>query len=218
MYITCRNIFLTVCFFVYCSDDATKDDGAFVETVAPPQNENKEEEAKVDEGVSAQQLMDELAATAARQTELVAQLKTRYVGESSTLAQKDEEIAVLRAQLAEAQAEVGSFRVYTDKVTNEKLTAMAELEQARGQLHQFRANLTWAVRYLEEKKEEHFANIAEFKVRMEKIVQAQEEKLRGLSIEYDEELYPHLMSTIAERRYFLFSFLYFIIFCCYAFP
>ena len=188
-----------------------------METVAPPQNENKEEEAKVDEGVSAQQLMDELAATAARQTELVAQLKTRYVGESSTLAQKDEEIAVLRAQLAEAQAEVGSFRVYTDKVTNEKLTAMAELEQARGQLHQFRANLTWAVRYLEEKKEEHFANIAEFKVRMEKIVQAQEEKLRGLSIEYDEELYPHLMSTIAERRYFLFSFVCFIILCCYVF-
>ena len=36
---------------------------------------------------------------------------------------------------------------------------------------------------------------------MEKIIQVQEEKLRGLSIDYDEELYPHLMSTIAERRY-----------------
>ena len=36
---------------------------------------------------------------------------------------------------------------------------------------------------------------------MDKIVQVQEEKLRRLSIEYDEELYPHLMSTIAERRY-----------------
>lgn len=57
------------------------------------------------------------------------------------------------------------------------------------------------MRYLEEKKTEHFTNIEEFKVRMEKIIQAQEEKLRGLSIEYDEELYPHLMSTIAERRY-----------------
>lgn len=36
---------------------------------------------------------------------------------------------------------------------------------------------------------------------MEKILKEQEEKLRGLSIEYDEELYPHLISTIAERRY-----------------
>jgi chromosome segregation ATPase len=145
----------------------------------------------------------ELAATAERQAELVAQLKTRYVGESSTLAQKDKEIAFLRAQLAEAQAEVGSFKTHADKVTNEKLTAMAELQQARGDLHQFRANLTWAIRYLEEKKEEHFANINEFHLRMETITKVQEEKLRGLSIDYDEELYPHLMSTIAERRYVL---------------
>ena len=61
--------------------------------------------------------------------------------------------------------------------------------------------MTWSVRYLDEKIVEHFANIDEFKVRMEKIIQVQEEKLRALSIEYDEELYPHLMSTIAERRY-----------------
>lgn len=38
---------------------------------------------------------------------------------------------------------------------------------------------------------------------MEKIIQVQEEKLCGLSIDYDEELYPHLMSTIAERMYVL---------------
>lgn len=57
------------------------------------------------------------------------------------------------------------------------------------------------VRYLEEKKAEHFGHIDEFRLRMEKILKEQEEKLRGLSIEYDEELYPHLMSTIAERRY-----------------
>ena len=51
---------------MFCSDDATKGDGAFVEMVSPPQNENKEGEVKVDEGVSAQQLMDELAATVVR--------------------------------------------------------------------------------------------------------------------------------------------------------
>ena len=36
---------------------------------------------------------------------------------------------------------------------------------------------------------------------MEKTLVVYEEKLRALSIEYDEELYPHLMSVIAERRY-----------------
>jgi hypothetical protein len=194
-------VICTNCFFIYCSDDAAKDDGAFVETVVPPQDENKVEGAKVDEGVSTQQLLLELAATAERQTELVARLKTRYVGESSTLAQKDEEITVLRAQLAEAQAEVESVKAHADKVTDEKVSMLTELQHARGELHQFRANMTWSVRYLEERRVEHFANIEEFKVRMEKIIQVQEEKLRGLSIEYDEELYPHLMSTIAERKY-----------------
>ena len=61
--------------------------------------------------------------------------------------------------------------------------------------------MTWSVRYLDEKKVEHVAHIEEFRGRMEKTIQMQEEKLRALSIEYDEELYPHLMSTIAERRF-----------------
>ena len=41
---------------------------------------------KVAEEVSAHQLMEELAAVAERQTELVAQLKTRYVGEGGIIA------------------------------------------------------------------------------------------------------------------------------------
>ena len=69
-----------------CSDHAEKDDAAFVEGVVPPQNESVEEGAKVAEGVSAQELLVELAATAERQTELVAQLRTWYIGESSTIA------------------------------------------------------------------------------------------------------------------------------------
>lgn len=36
---------------------------------------------------------------------------------------------------------------------------------------------------------------------MENALKVQEGKLRKLSIEYYEELYPHLMSVIAERRY-----------------
>lgn len=45
---------------------------------------------------------------------------------------------------------------------------------------------------------------------MKKTIEEQEEKLRGLSIDYDEELYPHLMSTIAECRY---VFIYFLQWC-----
>ena len=61
--------------------------------------------------------------------------------------------------------------------------------------------MTWSVRFLEEKKAEHIAHVDEFRGGMEKAIQVLEEKLRALSLEYDEELYPHLMSTIAERRY-----------------
>ena len=148
--------------------------------------------------------MDELAATAARQAELVAQLKEKYVGESSALAQKDEELARLRAQLANAQVELEASRAHAEKITHEKLSAMAEVVKARGELHHYKSDLTFAVRFLEEKKVEHYASIAKFREEMLKIIQAQEDKLRGLSIEYDEELYPHLMSTIAERRYFVY--------------
>lgn len=134
---------MLTCFLIHCSDHAAKDDAAFVESVVPPQNENVEEGVKVAADVSAQQLFVELAAAVERQTELVAQLKTRYVGESITIAQKDEEISLLRAQLAEAQAETEFAKAHADKVTDEKLAMMCELQHAWGELHQFRANLTW---------------------------------------------------------------------------
>ena len=98
-----------------------------------------------------------------------------------------------------------SVKAYADKVVDEKVSMLAETQHARSELHQIRANMTWVVRYLDERRIKHFANIEVFKVRMEKIIQVQEEKLRGLSIEYDEELYPHLMSTIAEHMYVIIS-------------
>ncbi|GJY82738.1 putative reverse transcriptase domain-containing protein [Tanacetum coccineum] len=39
--------------------------------------------------------------------------------------------------------------------------------------------------------------------RVEGLLEKQEEKLRKLSIEYDEELYPHMLSAIAERRWLI---------------
>lgn len=57
---------------------------------------------------------------------------------------------------------------------------------------------------MELSKINHFAKLNEFIKFFNESLQSQEEKLRKLSIEYDEELYPHLMSAIAERRYSLF--------------
>ena len=53
-------------------------------------------------------LVEKLDLAAAQQVQLVAQLKVHYAGESSRLAQKDEQIALLKAQLANAHAEVRS--------------------------------------------------------------------------------------------------------------
>jgi hypothetical protein len=94
---------------------------------------------------------------------------------------------------------------------------LADLRYAMSKLHQMEADATWSVKYLDERRVEHFANIQKFKECVDKIVQVQEENLRLLSIEYDEELYPHLMSTIAERRYFFVVPRLHNIFCCYAF-
>lgn len=57
---------------------------------------------------------------------------------------------------------------------------------------------------MQENRSKHFALIDEFRERMETALKVQESKLRKLSIEYDEELYPHLMSTIAEQVCILF--------------
>ena len=87
-------------FFLFaCRDKTAGGDAAFAEGSVPSQaaHEHVEEPLKVAEEMSAQQLMEEVGATVERQAELVTQLKARYVGEGSSLAQKDEEIALLRA-------------------------------------------------------------------------------------------------------------------------
>ncbi|GKE55597.1 hypothetical protein Tco_1494782 [Tanacetum coccineum] len=52
-------------------------------------------------------------------------------------------------------------------------------------------------------KNNHFAGLDEFRQRVGGLLEKQEEKLRKLSIEYDEELYPHMLSAIAERRWLI---------------
>ena len=98
------------------------------------------------------------------------------------------------------------------KAAEEKLVVLAELQRERGESQQYKADLAWGVKYLEERKNEFCVELAKFGKKVEDSVEAQEEKLRRLSIEYDEELYPHLMSTIAERRYLLYL-NFFYVFC-----
>lgn len=93
--------------------------------------------------MSAHELVEDLAVVAARQAELVTQLKARADVEGGNLAQKDEQIALLKAQLAEAQAEVLAADERAKKVTEEKLAVMAELQRECGESQQYRANLTW---------------------------------------------------------------------------
>ncbi|GJQ98910.1 hypothetical protein Tco_0521895 [Tanacetum coccineum] len=88
--------------------------------------------------------------------------------------QKDEEILLLKTQLADAQAEAESARSYAHHLAEEKIALIV--------------------------KNNHFAGLDDFRHKVEGLLEKQEEKLRKLSIEYDEELYPHMLSTIAERR------------------
>ena len=70
--------------------------------------ENQGSQPKRSADAPTNQLIEELSLAVAQQPALVAQLQTRYAGESSSAAQKDGEIALLKQQLAEAQAEVVS--------------------------------------------------------------------------------------------------------------
>lgn len=56
-------------------------------------------------------------------------MKARYVGECSSIAQKDEEIALLKVQLADARAEVESTTAYARRLADEKLSLMVEVNQ-----------------------------------------------------------------------------------------
>ena len=90
-----------------------------------------EEPSKDGEELYVEGLIEELGLAAARQAALVDQLKARYVGEGSSSAQKDEEIALLRAQLVSAQVEVVSTTAYSRRLADERLALMVEVKRER---------------------------------------------------------------------------------------
>ncbi|GJW10246.1 hypothetical protein Tco_1576073 [Tanacetum coccineum] len=158
---------------------------------------------KAFEGMPVDQLMEELDMVTAQQAALVAQLRARLSSERGQSVQKDEEILLLKTQLADAQAEAESSRSYAQKLAEEKMALLVKVEQERADAAEYKASCHWAVKYLEGGKNNHFAGLDDFRQRVEGLLEKQEEKLRKLSIEYDEELYPHMLSTIAERRWLI---------------
>ena len=87
---------------LFYSDHAANDDAVFAERAVSPQAARVEEPLKAAAQMFAQELVEELAVVAARQAELVTQLKAQAVVEGGSLARKDEQIALLKAQLAGA--------------------------------------------------------------------------------------------------------------------
>ena len=102
--------------------------------VSQPQVEGS---SKACEDVSTKQLIEELSLAAAHQASLVAQLRAKYVGEESTSALKDEEIALLKAQLASAQAAVESTIAHSKRLADERISLLAELSHESATFEQF---------------------------------------------------------------------------------
>ncbi|GJX84717.1 hypothetical protein Tco_0335491 [Tanacetum coccineum] len=146
---------------------------------------------------------DDIARRDRETAALVAQLRARFSSKRSQSVQKDEEILLLKTQLVDAQAEAESSRSYAQKLSEEKMALLVKVEQERANSAHYKASCHWAVKYLEGGKNNHFAGLDEFRQRVEELLEKQEEKLLKLSIEYDEELYPHMLSAIAERRWLI---------------
>ncbi|GJU19254.1 hypothetical protein Tco_1152596 [Tanacetum coccineum] len=180
--------------------EATSDSSAPVTHAAqsPPQTG-----PKAFEGMPVDQLMEEFHMVTAQQAALVAQLRARFADERSLIIQRDEEILLLKTQLADAQAEAESSRSYAQNLAEEKMALLVKVEQERADAAEYKASCHWAVKYLEGGKNNHFAGLDDFRQSVEGLLEKQEEKLRKLSIEYDEELYPHMLSAISERRWLI---------------
>ena len=99
----------------------------------------------------------------AHQVALVAQLQARYAGESSSAAQKDGEIALLKQQLAEAQAEVASTNAHARKLADEKMSLLVELSKERAEFEKYKTSCLWVLKYLEQGKSRLIANLDEFR-------------------------------------------------------
>ncbi|GJS07172.1 hypothetical protein Tco_0363968 [Tanacetum coccineum] len=160
--------------------EATSDSSAPVTHAAqsPPQTG-----PKAFDGMPVDQLIEEFDMVTAQQAALVAQLRARFSNERSQSIQRDEEILLLKTQLADAQAEAESARSYAQHLAEEKMALLVKVEQERADAAEYKASCQWAVKYLEGGKNNHFAGLDDFRHKVEGLLEMQEEKLRKLSID-----------------------------------
>ena len=116
---------------------------------------------KVEE-MSAERLLEELSVAAKRQSALVAQLVERRAGESSLIAHKDEEISLLKAQLAEAQARAEGASAEAKEFAVKNATVLAELAHERAEAARYKAECQVVVETLEKGVASHLADVDSF--------------------------------------------------------
>ena len=154
-------------------------------------------------------VMEELASLASHAKALVAldaeSSRARHEREISSLtaqlASVKEALASSEAEQLSSKAKLEQMEALMEKMAAEKAAAVLELEKERSAIREKEALARSAMEVLEQDKEHLFANIDEIGRCCQDKLNAAEEKLRKLSIEYDEELYPHLVQSVAERRY-----------------
>ena len=164
--------------------------------------------------------MEELASVAAqqsklavRQSMLVAQARASHSVERAR-AQYEGQIASLTAQVAALQADLASSKAEqlssqakleraeasAQLMADQKMEVMVELKRERSNAERARTASLWGFQHLQLTKDNLFADVEDICSKVQFRLNEHEEKIRKLSIEFDEELYPHLMQSIAERR------------------
>ena len=150
--------------------------------------------------MSAEEILDELSFAAKRQAVLVAQLADRRTEEAKLLEQKDREISLLRAELAEQKARTEAASLEAKEFAVKSEAAAAELSRERTESARFRAGCEAAMSALEAGIASHTAEVDSFRGHVKDALAGFEQKIQALSSAYHEELYPVLISTVAERR------------------
>ena len=100
----------------------------------------------------------------------------------------------------DARAEVASVNESARKLAGEKISLLAQVGRERSELAKHKANCVWGLKYLQQGREKFFANLEDFRKAVLSLLEVKERKLRKLSLEYDKELYPHLVSTVSEHK------------------
>ncbi|GKB32955.1 hypothetical protein Tco_0872356 [Tanacetum coccineum] len=92
---------------------------------------------------------------------------------------KDEEILLLKTQLADAQAEAESSRSYAQNLAEEKMALLVKVEQERADAAEYKASYHWAVKYLEGGKNNHFAGLEKHSISLKLSLQHCKEQMKN---------------------------------------